>query len=218
MTTGRGLLVIVSAPSGCGKDTVIEAARDRLAAQGTASHHSISHTTREPRPAEVAGRDYHFVDRPTFERMVAEGAFLEWAEYAGNLYGTSRQEVEGRLAAGQDVFLDIDVQGARQLKARLPDAVSVFLLPPSFAALEERLERRRQDPPEAIRRRLQWGGREIAAAAEFDYAMINDRLDVAVDALLGICLAERHRTSRQRPLLDRVRDEFQHALDRERTP
>jgi len=208
-----GLLVIVASPSGGGKTTVIRHAIDRLAERGVAAHFSVSHTTRPARANEVDGRDYHFVDRPTFERMASGAAFLEWAEYAGNLYGTSRAEVLGRLERGEDVFLDIEVQGANQVKTSIPDVVKVFIFPPTYAVLKQRLTQRRQDQPDAIAQRLRWASRELAVAGEFDYAIINDRLEEAVDAVVGVCLAEHHRTERMKSLLDSIRSEFQHALD-----
>ncbi len=211
--TAPGVLVIVASPSGGGKTTVIRHAIERLAERGISAHFSVSHTTRAPRPSEVDGRDYHFVDRPTFERMESEGAFLEWAEYAGNRYGTSNAEVLSRLEQGQDVFLDIEVQGANQVKTSIPDVVKVFIFPPSFEVLRERLTQRRQDQPEAIRQRLRWAVRELSVAGEFDYAIINDRLEEAVDAVVGVCLAEHHRMERMRSVLHTIRGEFQHALD-----
>jgi guanylate kinase len=217
MTT-RGIVFIVCAPSGGGKTTLIRMAQERLQEHGVVSHFSISHTTRGRRPAEVDGRDYHFVDRPTFEQMVAAGAFLEWAEYAGNLYGTSREQVEERLAAGEDVYLDIEVQGARQVLKALPEAVSVFILPPSYGVLKERLESRKQDSPEAIERRLRWSQGEMREAAAFEYVMINDRLEAAVQTLVGISLAEHHRTERMKPLLDSLQESFQRSLDKDLGP
>ncbi len=149
--------------------------------------------------------------------MVARGDFLEWAEYAGNLYGTSRLEVENRLRAGVDVFLDIEVQGANQVKTKIPEVVKIFVYPPSYEVLKARLIERRQDSPEAIRRRLQWAVREFGVGGEFDYAIINDRLDEAVDALFGICVAEHHRTQRLRTRLDAIREAFRAALERDIT-
>jgi guanylate kinase len=214
----RGVLFIVASPSGGGKTTLIREAMRRLGAVGVEAHFSVSHTTRAPRETETAGTDYHFVDRPTFEAMAARGDFLEWAEYAGNLYGTSRAEVDRRLAEGQDVFLDIEVQGANQVKTRIPEVVKVFVYPPSYEFLRDRLTERRQDPPEAIRRRLQWAVREFGVGGEFDYAIINDRLDRAVDALVGICVAEHHRTFRLNTRLDAIREAFRAALERDSTP
>jgi guanylate kinase len=216
-TDGAGVLFIVASPSGGGKTTLIRKTMERLAAAGSAAHFSISHTTRAPRPSEIDGVDYHFVDHGAFEAMANAGGFLEWAEYAGNLYGTSRAEVEARLAAGEDVFLDIEVQGANQVKTKIPQVVKVFVYPPSYEVLKERLLARRQDPPEAIRRRLQWAVREFGVGGEFDYAIINDRLDEAVDALFGICVAEHHRTHRLNTRLDAIREAFRWALERDIT-
>jgi guanylate kinase len=213
VTSDRGLLIIVSSPSGGGKTTIIRAAIGALAEHGVCGHFSVSHTTRPARPAERHGTDYYFVDRPSFEAMVAAGEFVEWAEYAGSLYGTSRREVEGRLAAGTDVFLDIEVQGANQVKSQVPDVVKVFVYPPSYEVLRERLTQRRQDDPEAIRRRLQWATRELLVAGEFEYAIINDRLDRAVAALVAVVLAEHHRSARLKPCLDRIRAAFHSGLD-----
>ena len=214
----KGVLFIVASPSGGGKTTLISRAMDRLAAQGLEAHFSISHTTRSPRSKETDGVHYHFVDRDVFEAMVNLGDFLEWAEYAGNLYVTSRLEVENRLVAGEDVFLDIEVQGASQVKTKIPEVVKIFVYPPSYDVLKNRLTERRQDSDEAIRRRLQWAVREFGMGGEFDYAIINDRLDEAVDALFGICVAEHHRTHRLNTSLDAIREAFRTALERDITP
>jgi guanylate kinase len=211
----RGVLFIVASPSGGGKTTLIRETVARLAEIGVPAHFSVSHTTRPPRPAETDGVHYHFVDRDIFETMVGRGEFLEWAEYAGNLYGTSRAEVEGPLAGGEDVFLDIEVQGASQVKTKIPEVVKVFVYPPSYDVLKQRLIERRQDSEEAIRRRLQWAVREFSVGGEFDYAIINDRLDRAVDALFGICVAEHHRTHRLNTRLDEIREAFRSALERD---
>jgi len=216
--TQVGIVLIVCAPSGGGKTTIIRLAQERLAEHGIRSHFSVSHTTRGRRPAETDGRDYHFVDRATFERMRSEGAFLEWAEYAGNLYGTSRGEVEDHVSKGEDVYLDIEVQGARQVRQALPDAVSVFILPPSYEVLKQRLEQRRQDSPEAIQRRLTWSQREMIEAGAFKYAMINDRLDEAVQTLVAINLAEHHRTERMKTLLGSLQESFQRSLNKDQGP
>jgi len=216
--TASGVLFIVASPSGGGKTTLIREVMGRLEDVGTTAHFSVSHTTRRPRPGEVDGVDYHFIDRGGFEAMVAGGDFLEWAEYAGNLYGTSRGEVEQRLGDGCDVFLDIEVQGANQVKTKIPEVVKIFVYPPSYEVLKQRLTERRQDAPEAIRRRLEWAVREFGVGGEFDYAIINDRLDRAVDALFGICVAEHHRTHRLRTRLDAIREAFRSALERDITP
>lgn len=211
----RGLLYIVSSPSGGGKTTLIKRAMVRLRDYGHDGHFSVSHTTRAPRPGETDGVDYYFVDIPTFETMVERGEFLEWAEYAGNRYGTSRAEVEQRLARGEDVFLDIEVQGANQVRTLIPEVIKIFVYPPSYEVLKERLMQRRQDPPEAIKRRLEWAESEFRVAGEFDYAIINDRLEQAVDALVGICLAEHLRSQHMRDRLDELRQAFKTSLDKD---
>jgi guanylate kinase len=213
----RGILFIVSSPSGGGKTTLIREAIARLGQRGIEGHFSVSHTTRPPRPAESNAVDYHFVDDSAFEAMVQQGEFLEWAEYAGYRYGTSRAAVDQRLADGEDVFLDIEVQGANQVKTLVPDVVKVFVYPPSYEVLKHRLAERRQDDPETIRRRLQWALGEFRVAGEFDYAIINDRLEEAVDALFGICLAEHQKSTRMNPQLDAVRTAFQNSLEKDFT-
>ena len=212
-----GVLFIVSSSSGGGKTTLIRKVIERLEQLGIGGHFSVSHTTRERRPAETDGVDYHFVDRAAFESMAQQGQFLEWAEYNGNLYGTARAEVEARLGRGEDVFLDIEVQGATQVKTLIPDVVKVFVYPPSYQVLKQRLTARRQDSPDAIRKRLRWALRELGVAGEFDYAIINDRLEQAVSQLLGICVAEHQRPKRMKPQLDAIRASYQRALE-EDTP
>jgi len=212
-----GILFIVSSPSGGGKTTLIHRTRERLTAWGQESYFSVSHTTREPRAGEKDGCDYHFVDRSSFESMVHDGEFLEWAEYAGNLYGTARQEVLGRLDRSIDVFLDIDVQGAQQVKTSIPEAVKIFVYPPSYPELKRRLKLRRRDPPDAIARRLRWALRELGVAGDFDYAIINDRLERAVEAMFGICVAEHHQLFRMATRLDRIREAFQESLEKDFT-
>lgn len=211
----QGLLFIVSSPSGGGKTTIIRKTMEQLAARGINSHFSVSHTTRAARSSERDAVDYHFVDTAAFLGMVQRGELLEWAEYAGHHYGTSRAEVIGRLEAGTDVFLDIEVQGAQQVKTSIPEAVKIFIYPPSFAVLKQRLMKRRQDAPEAIRERLGWALRELGVAGEFDYAIINDRLEDAVDTLTGICVAEHHRSRSMKPRLDQIREDFQNDLEKD---
>ncbi len=189
-----------------------------MADRGIEGHFSISHTTRPARPAETDGVDYHFVDDIAFEAMVQQGDFLEWAEYAGYRYGTSRLAVEAQLAAGRDVFLDIEVQGANQVKTQVPEVVKIFLYPPSYEVLKTRLRERRQDHPEAIKLRLQWALREFQVAGEFDYAIINDRLEEAVNALFGVCIAEHHRSTHMKPRLDAIRTAFQASLEKDFNP
>jgi guanylate kinase len=185
------IVIVVSAPSGAGKTTVIE----RVLSDVPGIRFSVSHTTRPPRGEEREGVDYHFVDRPTFERLRAEGKLLESAEVHGNLYGTSRAELERARAEGRDVLLDLDVQGAAQVRACLPQAVTVFILPPSYPALEQRLRGRGQDDPATIERRLAVAAGEIAKVTEYDYALVNDDVDACVEELKTIIRAERCRVS-----------------------
>jgi guanylate kinase len=178
--TGR--LHVISAPSGAGKTSLVRAllaARPSLAV-------SVSHTTRAMRPTEVDSRDYHFVDNTEFDRLVAAGAFLEHARVFDNQYGTGRAQVDAKRAAGRDVLLEIDWQGARQIRASAPDCVSIFILPPSRAALEERLRSRRTDSDAVIARRLADAATDMSHCLEFDYAVVNDRFEQAVADLLAI--------------------------------
>ena len=175
-------LHVMSAPSGAGKTSLVKAllaARPRLAV-------SVSTTTRKPRPHEVEGRDYYFVSNEEFDRRVAAGAFLEHARVFDNQYGTGREQVAAKLAAGHDVLLEIDWQGARQIRARAPDCVSIFILPPSRAALEERLRARKTDSDAVIARRLADAADDMSHCLEFDYAVVNDNFDQAVAELLTI--------------------------------
>lgn len=190
----RGLLFVVSAPSGTGKTTVVE----RLVERGRHLWQSRSYTSRPARPGERDGVDYNFVSRPIFEEMIRQDAFLEWADIFGHLYGTSRQNTERTLDAGVDLVLVIDVQGARQVRQRVPDAVSIFVLPPSLEALEIRLRGRNQDPPDAIKRRLATARAEISAIDEYDYLVVNDDVDRCVEELEAIVTAERARGRRRR--------------------
>ncbi len=185
--TRRGIPFVVSAPSGTGKTTVCRALVDA----DPGIRFSVSHTTRRPRPGEVPGSDYHFVSPERFRALVAEGAFLEHAEYAGHLYGTSLEAIEGPLARGVDLLLEIEVQGARQVRARRADARLVFLLPPTFAELEARLRRRGSDAPAAVQARLALAREELAAADWFDYVVVNDELERCTAALQEIVEAER---------------------------
>jgi len=189
----RGNLFVISAPSGAGKSTILK----KLLAKVPNLTFSVSHTTRAPRPGESNGREYHFVDRPTFTGMCAEQAFLEWAEVHGNLYGTSRAAIEAQQAQGLDVFLDIDVQGARQLReGGHPGAIFLFIAPPSWEELEKRLRGRGTDPEDTIQLRLNNARREMADADRYDYLVINDRLEEAVDILRAVVIAERCKSRR----------------------
>ena len=194
------LMLIVSSPSGAGKTTLC----NRLRGEFPDLRFSVSHTTRRPRPAEVDGRDYHFVDTQAFERMVRAGAFAEWARVHDHLYGTSLEEIEIARAAAQGVLFDIDYQGARQIKATLPGAVGVFILPPSFAELERRLRGRGTEDDATAARRLDNAKMEIEHYGIFDYVIVNDDIDRAYEQLRGIVCAERCRRERHARLCERM--------------
>jgi guanylate kinase len=193
-TESPGLLFIVSAPSGAGKTTLVE----RVVDETPRLRMSRSYTSRPARQGETDGVDYNFVTRPRFEAMVAGGEFLEWADVFGNLYGTSEADTRRMLAAGEDVVLVIDVQGARKVRRRGIEAITVFMMPPSYAALEQRLRGRSKDSEEAIQRRLEVAREEVASFEEYDFIVINDELSSAVDRLRAIVLAERARLKRMR--------------------
>ena len=188
-----GSLFMVVAPSGAGKSTLVNA----LLAQEPNIELSVSYTTRAPRSGELSGREYHFVAVGEFERKRAAGEFVENAEVHGNYYATSRVWIEQRVGSGTDVLLEIDWQGARQVKAKFPHAVGIFILPPSTQALEARLKKRGQDPPEVIARRLAAARSEMQHAPEFDYVVINEEFDLALSQLRAIVTATRLRSSTQ---------------------
>jgi guanylate kinase len=183
----RGIPFVVTAPSGTGKTTVCRAVLER----DPGIRFSVSHTTRRPREGEREGLDYHFVSVEEFERLIAEGGFLEHAEYGGNHYGTSRWALEEPLEAGYDLFLEIEVQGARQVRERRSDARFIFLLPPSMEVAAERLSRRGTDSPETIERRLTVAREEVMAADFFDYAVVNDQFEETVASVIEIVDSER---------------------------
>ena len=184
-------MIVVSAPSGAGKTTILA----RVLRDLGGIRFSVSHTTRAPRGAERDGVEYHFVDLPAFERLREAGGLLEWAEVHGNLYGTGVAEIERARAAGVDILLDLDVQGAEQVRQRVEDAVTVFILPPSYEVLEHRLRGRGQDDEATIRRRLAAAGREIDAFEKYDFAIVNDDLDACVEELKSIVRAARCRVA-----------------------
>ena len=188
-----GILFIVSAPSGAGKTSLIGALLDA----DPEVRKSVSYTTRGPRPGEVDGLDYHFVTAAEFERMLERGEFLESAQVHGNNYGTSHQWVTEQMAKGQDILLEIDWQGAAQVRKLIPGGVGIFILPPSFDALLARLNKRAQDSPEAIARRLGNAREEIAHVGEFDYVIINQDFSRAAADLISIVRAERLKRTRQ---------------------
>jgi len=191
--TPAGNLIIVSAPSGAGKTSLVRALVERDPQVAL----SVSHTTRAPRSGETDGVHYHFVDRARFDAMVADDAFLEHATVFGNSYGTAKAEVERRLSAGRDVILEIDVQGASQVRSRMHSAIGVFILPPSRETLATRLRGRGQDSPEVIARRLGEAISEISHYTDFDYLVVNDRFADALADLLGLVRAQRLRRTSQ---------------------
>ena len=196
METGvarRGLMLVLSSPSGAGKTTIAR----RLREEDNSIEMSISHTTRQKRNGEKDGKDYHFVDRETFTRMRDQGEFLEWAVVFDNYYGTTRKPVEDALAAGRDVLFDVDWQGAASLRDQAKnDVVTVFVLPPGAADLEQRLNERAQDPPEIVRRRMLGASNEIQHWDEYDYVVINHDIGCSVEAVRAILAAERLRRTR----------------------
>ena len=188
-----GNLFIISAPSGAGKSTLI----NKLLKQHADMQLSVSHTTRSPRPGETDGIQYHFTDVPTFKQLIEQEQFIEWAEVFGNYYGTSKAALADKLAQGIDVFLDIDWQGARQIKQQLPFVTSIFILPPSVEALEQRLNQRGQDSAEVIAGRMAKARDEISHAAEYDYWVVNDDLELAVQQFSGIIQTQRLKQQKQ---------------------
>ena len=200
----RGLLFVVSAPSGTGKTTVVE----RLAHVVPSLAVSRSYTSRPARAGELDGVDYNFITRQRFDEMIAADAFLEWADVFGNLYGTSAADAERDLAAGRDLVLVIDVEGARQVRQRCPDMVGVFVMPPSFAVLEHRLRGRSQDTEAEMQQRLRTARAEVAAVTEYDYVVVNDELEACVDRLRAIVLAERARLRSVRAVTEYIVNTF----------
>jgi guanylate kinase len=204
------LLLILSSPSGAGKTTLTRKLQEKF----KDLRFSVSHTTRRPRPTEVDGRDYHFVDRSAFEALVGKGAFVEWAEVHGNLYGTSLHEIDKARSSSFDtenaprtcggMIFDIDYQGARQIRAKLPEVVGVFILPPTMSELERRLRGRASETEDVVQRRFAVAKREIEHYALFDYVLVNDDLETAFETLNGIILAERARRVKKAPMAERL--------------
>lgn len=185
---------MVAAPSGAGKSSLVNALMEvdsRLA-------HSVSHTTRPPRGQEVHGREYYFVSHAQFDQMVQQGAFLEWAHVHGNRYGTSKQAIEERISQGGDIILEIDYQGAIQVKQLFHNAILIFILPPSWEELRSRLERRGEDADDVIEMRLQNAAREVGQVQEFDFVIINERFELALFDLKSIVHAQRLKYAAQR--------------------
>jgi guanylate kinase len=199
-SSSRGLLFIVSAPSGAGKTTLVE----RLVEHAPQLKMSRSYTSRRARDGEVDGVDYNFVTRERFEAMVAVGEFLEWAEVFGNLYGTSAADTDRLLESGHDVVLVIDVQGARKVRRRGVETTAIFVMPPSFEVLEQRLRGRSKDSEDTIQQRLQVAREEVASFGEYEFVVINDELTAAVDKLRGIVIGERARLRCMRGEAERI--------------
>ena len=202
--TRRGLLFVISAPSGTGKTTVAE----RLVQVVPSLSLSRSYTSRAIRAGEADGIDYNFITRDRFEEMARAGEFLEWADVFGNYYGTSAVDTNTCLTRGEDVVLVIDVQGARQVRSRGIETVGIFVLPPSAAVLEQRLRGRSKDSEAQIRRRLEVARQEIAEYAQYEYVVINDEVEAAVARLRAIVLAERARVRLMRPIAETIKDTF----------
>jgi guanylate kinase len=204
MQSKRGNLFIVVAPSGAGKTSLVAALLDRE----PNIRLSISYTTRAPRQGEQSGREYHFVDRPAFEGMIAARDFLEHADVYGNYYGTSRRWIEEQIAGDHDVLLEIDWQGAAQVRKLFPAVVGIFILPPSFDELRRRLQVRGKDSPEAIERRMASAREEISHVLEFEYIIVNERFDSALDDLIAIVRATRMSRVQQSHRLSKLINEF----------
>jgi guanylate kinase len=188
-----GLIYVVSGPSGVGKSSIIQSVRQKIGGLG----YSISHTSRSPRGREVDGVDYHFVSREAFQGMIDRGEFVEWAKVYDDYYGTSLRALEGPLEKGQDVIMDVDVQGAKNIKKAFKERVLIFILPPSMEVLRKRLRRRGTDDETAVKRRVEKAAREIRNCSWYDYLVFNDRLEEAVEETRSIILAERCRRARR---------------------
>lgn len=196
----RGQLIVLSGPSGVGKSTVIS----ELLGQRQDIHFSVSFTTRQPRVGEADGINYNFVDRAEFQRMIAGNELLEHAEYVGNYYGTSLKVIEDKLAAGIDVLLDIEVQGAAKVRVKCPDAVLIFIIPPSFEELSRRLHKRNTDGEEVIAGRLQKAREEYKEITHYDYLVVNDNVSAAAEEIISILQAEDCRTKNRLHLVEGV--------------
>ena len=200
----RGMLIVVSSPSGGGKGTLI----DRVLKTVPGLAFSVSYTTRAPRGSEQNGREYFFVDEPEFRAMIDRGEFLEWADVYGHLYGTSSLQVASERAEGRDIILEIDVQGAESIRHKVPDAISIFILPPSFELLRNRLVARATDSAADLERRLKGAPAEVAQYEHFDYVILNDDINRASQQLAAVIYAERARITRQQVTLKNALADF----------
>ena len=198
----EGLLVVISAPSGGGKGTIIK----ELFAKDDNLVLSVSATTRSPRPGEEHGKQYYFLQKEEFEELISQGKMLEYAQYVGNYYGTPREPVEQWMAQGKDVVLEIEVQGGAQIKKLMPGCVSIFILPPSMEVLEKRLRDRGTEEDATVRKRLEKAREEIPHAKDYDYVVFNDRLEDAVEDLRAILRAEKRKYHRNETAVERVLD------------
>jgi guanylate kinase len=204
MKDQRGNLFVIVAPSGAGKTSLVDA----LLKRDSNIRLSISYTTRPPREGEKDGREYHFVDKPAFEKMIAAGDFLEHANVYGNYYGTSKRWIEEQISGDHDVLLEIDWQGAAQVRKLFPSVVGIFILPPSIDELRRRLQARGKDSPEAIERRMASAREEISHVLEFEYIIVNERFESALDDLIAIVRAARLARVQQSHRLSKLTDEF----------
>lgn len=211
---GRGMLIVVSSPSGGGKGTLI----DRVLQTVPGVSYSVSYTTRAPRGAEQDGHEYFFVPTATFESLTRQGEFLEWADVYGHLYGTSKAQVERERAAGKDIILEIDVQGAASIRQLIDDAISIFILPPSFELLRNRLAARGTDSPADLERRLRGAPAEVAQYKYFQYVILNDDINRASAQLASVIYAERARRERQEIRLKETLADFASLLESELGP
>lgn len=203
----RGLLIVVSAPSGCGKGTILEQVRKRHE-----FYYSVSATTRAPREGEKDGVSYHFMTKEGFEKLVSDNGVLEYASYCDNYYGTPRGPVEEMLAAGKDVVLEIEVKGAMQVKEKCPEAVLIFILPPSVDTLRHRLNKRKTETEEVIEKRVAEAAGEIAQSVNYDYVVVNDDLDEAVENFLTVIKAEKMTVKRSHALIDKISEKGDNKL------